>query len=153
MQENKISLTEETCQKEELIYKNNRELFYYYDKEKKCYARKVAYQYENNQLIIKQGWDALETRLEEIIKKINAGELSILAYYMERSQMDVTMLSQYSGIRRWKVKKHLVPKGFRKISNKSIEKYANALDISIQQLTSPEFSAKICILGGKETNG
>jgi hypothetical protein len=58
---------------------------------------------------------------------------------MEKNQMDVKMLAQYTEISKWRVKKHLSPKGFSKLSMKVIEKYAKALDISPQQLTNSDF--------------
>jgi len=153
MAEDIIPLKEEIPSEGEIIYKNNRELFYSFDKKKNCYTQHVSYQYEANQVIIKQGWDELENRLVEIIKKINAGKLSPLAYFMERSQMDVTMLAQYSGIRKWRVRKHLVPKGFHKLSLEEKNQYAQALDISIDQLTNPEIFIQITKSNGKEVNG
>lgn len=152
MNEEDVSLTEITCQDEKLIYQNNRELFYFFDKEKNCYTRAIAYQYEANQVIIKQGWDALEARIHRICEKVIAGKLSPLAYYMERSQMEVPMLAQYAGIRKWRVKKHLLPRGFSKLSREDLEKYTKALDISIEQLTNPEFLNIRTSTVRKETN-
>ena len=142
MNEDKIHLTEENCQAEELMYQNNRELFYSFDKEKNCYTHKVAYQCETNQVIIKQGWDALKERINSIKERVIAGELSPLAYYMETNQMEVSMLAQYAGIRKWRVKKHLRPKGFNRLSLNDLEKYSSALDISMDELTNPEFLTK-----------
>jgi hypothetical protein len=141
MNEDRVPLTGESCREEELMYQNNRELFYFFDKEKNCYTRRVDFQYSANQIIIKQGWDALEERIDEIREMVMAGKLSPLAYYMERSQMEVPMLSQYAGIRKWRVKRHLLPKGFGKLSVADLHKYSLALDITPEQLTKPEFFA------------
>jgi len=129
----------ESGQEEDLIYRNNRELFYLFNKEKNCYTRKVDYQYQANQVIIKQGWDMLEDRMSEIKKKVIQGELSPLAYFMEKSQMEVPMLAGYTGFRRWSVKKHLKPRHFRKLSQDKLEKYASVLDIQVEQLMHPDF--------------
>ena len=142
MNEEHVPLTGESGRDEELMYQNNRELFYFFDKEKNCYTRCVDFQYSANQIIIKQGWDALEERIDEIREKVMAGKLSPLAYYMGRSQMEVLMLSQYSGIRKWRVKRHLLPKGFGKLSAADLHKYSLALDVTTEQLTKPEFLAK-----------
>ena len=124
---------------EDLVYKNNRELFYSFDKDKNCYTRKVDYQYQANQVIIKQGWDVLEDRLEEIKQEVIRGEKSPLVYFMEKNQMEVPMLSGYSGIRKWRVKRHLKPKHFSKLSLDTLEKYASALDVTVSQLKNPDF--------------
>jgi len=150
MNEEPVHLNGNTSQEDERIYKNNRELFYFFDKEKNCYSRHVDYQYEANQVIIKQGWDALEERIAEVRDKVIAGKLSPLAYFMEKSQMEVPMLSQYTGIRKWKVRKHLLPKGFLKLNSGELEKYSQALDITIQQLTNTEFLMNTVSIHGKD---
>jgi hypothetical protein len=152
MIEEKKPLAADACPDEEFIYKNNRELFYFFDKEKNCYTRKVAFQCETNQVIIKQGWDALEERIDGIKEQVITGKLSPLAYYMEKNQMDVPMLSQYSGIRKWRVKKHLVPKGFMKLSANDLDKYSRALNISFEELKNPGFPTLILPVERKETN-
>ena len=124
---------------EDLVYRNNRELFYSFDKDKNCYTRKVDYQYQANQVIIKQGWDVLEDRLEEIKQQVIRGEKSPLVYFMEKNQMEVPMLSGYSGIRKWRVKRHLKPKHFNRLSQDVLEKYASALDVPVSQLKDPDF--------------
>ena len=139
MNEEHVPLTGESGREEDLMYKNNRELFYFFDKEKNSYTRRVDYQYQANQVIIKQGWDALEERINEVREKVISGKLSPLAYYMEKSQMEVPMLAEYAGIRKWRVRKHLVPKGFFKLTNEDHQKYCRALDITVEQLTNPEF--------------
>lgn len=128
-----------TAENGDIIYRNNRELFYDFDKEKNCFTRKVDYQYQANQVIIKQGWDVLEERITEIKNCVIRGELSPLAYYMEKSQMEVPMLSDYAGFAKWRVRKHLKPRHFRKLSNEKLAKYASVLDITIEQLVKPDF--------------
>jgi hypothetical protein len=81
-----------------------------------------------------------------------AGKLSPLAYYMEKNQMDVPMLSQYSGIRKWRVKKHLIPKGFMKLSANDLDRYSKALNISIEELKNPGFLTRTLSVERKETN-
>jgi hypothetical protein len=71
---------------------------------------------------------------------------------MEKNQMDVPMLSQYSGIRKWRVKKHLVPKGFMKLSANDLDKYSRALNISFEELKNPGFPTLILPVERKETN-
>jgi hypothetical protein len=152
MNEDITQLATDTCQDEELMYQNNRELFYFFDKEKNCYTRKVAYQCETNQVIIKQGWDALEERIDGIKEQVISGKLSPLAYYMEKNQMDIPMLSQYSGIRKWRVKKHLIPNGFMKLSDPDLDKYSKALNISIEELKIPGFLKNTVPVERKEAN-
>ncbi len=125
---------------DDLIYKNNRELFYSFDPEKKAYVKQVNYQYQANQVIIKQGWDALEERVREFEGKVIRGELSPLVYYMEKHQMEVPILADYCNFRKRKVRKHLTPKGFTKISEADLQVYAEVFDITVEKLISPDFN-------------
>ena len=126
-------------QKDDLFYRNNRELFYSFDPEQKCYIRKVDFQYQANQVIIKQGWDVLEERIDDFKKRVEKGELSPLAYYMEKDQMEIAMLSAYSGFRKWRVKRHLKPKHFSKLTPEVLKKYASVFNVTIDQLKNPDF--------------
>jgi hypothetical protein len=124
--------------KEDLIYKNNRELFYYFDKEK-GYSRAVDYQYSANQTIIKQSWDVAEERLNEVMQDVLAGKVSPVAYYMEKVLMEVPMLAAYMEMPKWRIRRHLTQKGFMKLTPKVLKKYASVFDIPVEKLVLPEF--------------
>ncbi|MCK9219813.1 MAG: hypothetical protein M0P47_07170 [Bacteroidales bacterium] len=123
---------------EDPIYKYNRELFYYFDKEK-GYTQKVDYQVVENQTIIKQSWDAAEQRLEQVKQQIINGKLSPIAYYMEKALMEVPMLAAYMEIWSWRVKHHLKPKGFNKLKPELLKKYASIFNIPVEELKNPIF--------------
>ena len=118
---------------EELIYTYNRELFYHFDKEK-GFTQSVNYQNPNNQIIIKQSWDAAAERLEEIRMMVVSGKLSPIAYHMERILMEVPMLADYMGIAKWRVKRHMKPDVFRKLNQKLLEKYAAVFETPVSEL-------------------
>ena len=122
----------------ELIYRNNRELFYSFDKEK-GYQRRVDYQYSANQAIIKQGWDVVEERMEDVKRAIQNKELSPIAYYMEKNLMEVPMLSAYSGIAAWRVKRHLRYRPFLKLTPKLLKRYSDVFGIPVSELADPSF--------------
>jgi hypothetical protein len=123
---------------EDLIYKNNRELFYYFDKEK-GYTRAVDYQYSANQDIIKQSWDAAEERLNDVMNEVLAGKVSPIAYFMEKVLMEVPMLADYMEMPKWRIKRHLKQKGFMNLTPEILKKYASVFDIPIEKLVLPEF--------------
>ena len=122
----------------DLIYTYNRELFYHFDKEK-GFTQKVEYQNPNNQVIIKQSWDAAEQRLHEVKQLVIAGKSSPIAYYMEKILMEVPMLAAYMEIPRWRVRRHLKSKVFKKLKPEMLAKYASVFDISLSELTNPDF--------------
>jgi hypothetical protein len=82
----------------------------------------------------RQAWELLEQEIAEIIEKVKEDKLSPLAYHMARNLMDVKMLSQYTGLARWRVKRHLKPRVFRRLSPALLESYAKVFNIRIEQL-------------------
>ena len=123
---------------DELIYTYNRELFYHFDKEK-GFTQKVDYQNPNNQVIIKQSWDAAQQRLDEVKQLVIIGKSSPIAYYMEKILMEVPMLAAYMEISKWRVKRHLKSKVFKKLKPGILSKYAAIFEIPVEQLMNPDF--------------
>jgi len=121
---------------EELIYRNNREMHYSFDPEN-GFRKKVDYQYPGNQVIIQQSWDAAESRLKEVSNKIKAGELSCIAWYMEKNLMELPMLSSYTGFMKWRIKRHLKPRVFRKLKPRILARYAAVFEIQTDELLNP----------------
>lgn len=91
------------------------------------------------------GWDVkasaldeslelIEERINETKKEISEGKLSPLAYFMEVHRMDVSILASYAGIHKWFVKRHFHPKRFKKLSDKTLKKYADVFEISVEEL-------------------
>jgi hypothetical protein len=120
----------------ELIYKYNRELFYHFDKEK-GFTQKVDYQNSDNQVIIKQSWDAAAQRLEEVRQQMMIGKLSPVAYYMEKILMEVPMLAAYMEMPKWRVKRHMKSRVFKKLKPGTLAKYAGIFNITMEELKNP----------------
>ena len=95
-------------------------------------------QLEPENVVLNQAWDEINKKVEETKKKIEEGELSPLAYHMEKNIMDEGMLSQYMDISKRKVAKHLEPSGFSSLDAKTLEKYAEVFDISVEELKKTE---------------
>ena len=123
---------------DELIYTYNREVFYHFDKEK-GYTQQVDYQNPNNQVIIKQSWDAAEERLEQMKQLVVIGKASPIAYYMEKILMEVPMLAAYMEMPKWRVKRHLKYKVFKKLKPEILVKYAEIFGIPVEELMKPDF--------------
>jgi heterodisulfide reductase subunit C len=83
---------------------------------------------------LKQAWADVNDKIEETKQNVLTGKLSPLAYYMEKNIMNLKLLSQYAGIPKWKVKRHLKPGVFQKLADETLGKYAQALDITIDEL-------------------
>ncbi len=91
------------------------------------------------------GWDAKKAALDESMELINerieeakqnvANNLvSPIVYFMELNKMDVQVLAAYVDMWQWTVKRHAKPKIFKKLSDSTLKKYADAFEISVEEL-------------------
>ena len=78
--------------------------------------------------------DEVNERCEEIRKQVLAGELSPLAYHLEKNIMEVGLLAKYTGLFKRTIKKHLKPEKFKELNDKVLLKYAEALRITVDEL-------------------
>lgn len=83
-------------------------------------------------------WDVVFDRAEEIRKQVLSGVLSPLAFYMELNVMDPSILSGYTGIPKWKVKRHMKMKNFRKIRPENTARYAKVFGMTRLELEDTE---------------
>jgi Zn-dependent M32 family carboxypeptidase len=88
--------------------------------------------------VMKEAWDNVNEKIESVRQKVITGELSPIAYYIEKNIMDVGLLAKYMGYWKWTIKKHLKPKYFNKLSDEVLEKYAKVFDISKEELINSE---------------
>jgi len=91
------------------------------------------------------GWDPKTIALDNAIQDINErvevarqkvinNQTSPVEYYMELHKMDLSILSSYVGMWKWRVKRHFKPSVFKKLKTKTLEKYAEIFDVSINEL-------------------
>ena len=62
------------------------------------------------------------------------GEYSPLYYHMFRFRHDEAGLAMAAGVWKWQLRRHLRPEIFAKLPDKTLQKYADALQISIDEL-------------------
>lgn len=92
--------------------------------------------WEAENFAMKQAWDAIEEDLAATEQKVKAGELSPVAYFMQKKLMDIPLLASYTGKWQWQVKRHMKPTVFQRLSNAMLQKYAEVFGISVQELTN-----------------
>lgn len=80
----------------------------------------------------------IEERVEIAKQRVKDGITSPIEYYMELHKMDIPILASYAGIWQWRVKRHFKPTIFKKLSLKTLQKYASAFDITVEQLKNIE---------------
>lgn len=67
-------------------------------------------------------------------ESVARGEYSPLYYHMFRFRHDETGLAMAAGVWKWQLRRHLRPEIFAKLPDKTLQKYADALQISIDEL-------------------
>ncbi len=82
-----------------------------------------------------QAWEEIHEKMEVTRQKVLVGELSMLAYFMEKNIMNLKLLTQYTGIPKRKLKKHMKPRIFQTLDREILEKYAEVFNITIEELT------------------
>jgi hypothetical protein len=84
-------------------------------------------------------WEDIRERVTAARQKVLDKEASPLLFFMELRLMDLPILAGYTGFWKWQIKKHLKPKGFEKLSDKKLQQYASAFDVSVEQLKTMNF--------------
>jgi len=79
-------------------------------------------------------WKDVEERIAKAKQKVLNGEASPLLFFMEYRLMDIEILAGYSGFWQWQVKRHLKPDVFKNLSDKKLQKYADAFNVTVEDL-------------------
>ena len=111
-----------------------RKLMYATDKDGK-YTGVNSAGWEAENFALRQAWDEVETTLAETEEKVKAGELSPIAWYMQKMLMDITLLSIYVCKWEWQVKRHMKPSVFKSLKPETLQKYASVFNITVDELT------------------
>jgi hypothetical protein len=81
-----------------------------------------------------QAWDVIHEKVEQVRQRVLSGELSPIAYYMEKNIMNLKLLADYAGLPKRKVRKHLRPDHFNKLDDQILMRYAETFGISVDML-------------------
>lgn len=90
--------------------------------------------WEAENLAMSQAWEDIDDRIITTLEKVKNGELSPIAYFMEKNLMDVPTLASYVGSWKFIVKRHFKPEVFKRLSSKKLNKYAQVFNISVDDL-------------------
>lgn len=105
--------------------------------------RKLIYAQDDNGDVVgvkSAGWDA-EADATTIALKLFAaqcdaswaratrGDTAPLEYYMYYRRMDLALLAQVTGLAKWRIRRHFKPPVFKRISERLLSRYAQALEI------------------------
>lgn len=84
---------------------------------------------------LKQAWEEVNEKVDAARQEVLGGKRSMLAWYMEKNIMTIKLLSQYTGIPRRKIRKHLKPSILVELPHKTLQAYADVFNITIEELT------------------
>lgn len=112
---------------------NMKELCYGVD-ENGEYKTAVSEGWEVKTLVLNKSLELIEERVADFKQQCLDGKISPIPYYMELNRMDLLVLSDYMNKWRWTIKRHFKPSVFKKLSQKTLEKYAQTFNISVAQL-------------------
>ncbi|PLY02773.1 MAG: hypothetical protein C0623_03170 [Desulfuromonas sp.] len=110
-----------------------REINYAVD-EQGHYTLESSVGWEAKNIALRQAWEEIIDQLNDVLEEIRSGAKSPLAYHMVKNQMDPALLARYSGIARWRVKRHLKPAVFTRLGPDDLTPYAELFGISVETL-------------------
>ena len=100
------------------------------------YTQEISNGWEPEIIALEQVWEDVNSTVESTQQKVVQGELSPLAYYLEKNLMDIALLSSYVNKWQWQVRRHMSPQVFKRLSKDMLQKYAYVFKISVDELTS-----------------
>jgi hypothetical protein len=112
------------------------------------YGTKAMYALDGEGRYVKtttSGWDVEEVVLRDVLDDFTrkaaeaktralAGLTSPIEYYLFKRLMDLSALSQAMGLAKWRIRRHLRPEIFRKLSDTLLGRYADIFRIDIDRL-------------------
>jgi hypothetical protein len=81
-----------------------------------------------------QAWQLIAEEIEAALSEIRSGKASPLLFHMVRHQMDAALLARYARLARWRVKRHLRVKPYRKLTADLRRRYAAVFGIAADRL-------------------
>ena len=79
-------------------------------------------------------WDQVHEKAEKVRQHVLNGKYSPIAFHMERTMMNAGLLAQYTGFSRFKIRRHMKPKGFQLLGYAELTTYAEAFNLTVEEL-------------------
>ncbi len=98
--------------------------------------------WEVEEAATKQALEELQRQAGEAYEAVAEGEMSPLYFHMYDRRMDLQVLSESTGMFKWRIRRHFKPAVFKRLSSGVLERYAEALGLSVETL---------CTLPSKES--
>ena len=113
------------------LHKGTYKTLVYTVDEKGNYVQKQTAGWEPENIAHSMAWDDIHRKIQDVRRKVLEGKLSPLAYFMEREMMNPRRLSGLIGISGWRIKRHMKPWIYNKISDSYKNRYADFFKVSV----------------------
>lgn len=90
--------------------------------------------WEVEEIVTRQAIDDLARLARAARESCRAGLTSPLEFHMYNARMDVALLSQTTGVWRWRIRRHFRPRVFARLPAALRQRYADALGLSLEAL-------------------
>lgn len=87
-----------------------------------------------DEIVNQQAVDEYRRLADDALQRARAGTASLLEVHMYDRRMELPTLAQAAGLWRWRVRRHLRPDIFPTLSPALLQRYADALGLSVEQL-------------------
>ncbi len=115
---------------------------YYATDDKGHYVKVNSIGWEPETVAMQQAWDVVNDEVEEARKKVLNGKASPLLYHIKKNIMTYSMVASYASTFGFMVRLHCNPYFFKRLSRKTLEKYAYTFRISVEELTNIDLLRK-----------
>jgi len=89
---------------------------------------------EVDETVTLQALEYIREQTEAARKRVEAGQTSPLEYWMYAQRLDLPQLSQVTGFWQWRIRRHFQPQRFTTLSGAILQRYADVMGISVEQL-------------------
>jgi hypothetical protein len=89
---------------------------------------------EVDETVTLQALERIHDLTEEARVRVLAGKTSPLEYWMFAQRLDLPQLSQVTGFWQWRIRRHFRPEKFARLPTKILQRYAEVMGITVEQL-------------------
>ncbi|MDO5685862.1 MAG: hypothetical protein Q4G42_00455 [Neisseria sp.] len=102
------------------------------------YVKSTSTGWEDEAYATEQAVADLDDQAQEAAQAVRDGRFSVLYYCMYRYRYDIAGLAAAAGLFRWQVRRHLQPRVFARLPEKTLRRYAAAFNIDDTAFRQPE---------------
>jgi len=111
---------------------------YYATDDKGHYVKVNSIGWEPETVAMQQAWEVVNHEVEDAREKVVKGEASPILYYLKKNIMTPGLVASYVGTLSLIVRLHCRPFFFKRLSKKTLEKYAFTFRITVAEITDIE---------------